>query len=227
MPERLSILLVVSFASSSAWWLGACGGGAAGRPAAAVDGYVEAIRAGDYGRAYDLMSARYKKEHTKEDFVRMMKESPTEVRETAARLGSKNRKIDVSARLVYGDMSDELLLVEEGGSWRIASDPLSFYPQDTPGHALRSFLRAIDLKRWDVVLRFIPNEYRKHMTEANVKDEFEGKNREDNATMRRILKGSLDSHIEQQGDTARMPFGDRYEVRFRREDGVWKIEDPY
>src|SRR5688572_19428301 len=219
MTKRLPILLLLL--------LGACGGSSAGRPGSAVDTYVEAIRAGDYARAYDLMSARYKKEHTRDDFIRMMKESPTEVRETAARLGSKNRKVDVSARLVYGDMSDELLLVQEGGQWRVASDPLSFYPQDTPGHALRSFLRAVDLKRWDVVLRFVPNEYRKHMTVANVKDEFEGKNREENANMRRILKSHLDNHIEQQGDSARMPFGDRYEVRFRREDGVWKIEDPY
>jgi hypothetical protein len=207
--------------------LAACGGAAGERPGSAVDGYVELLRGGDYGRAYDMMSARYKKEHSREDFIRMMKESPTEVRETAARLGSKNRKVDVSARLVSGDLLDEVLLVQEDGQWRIASDPLSFYPQDTPGHALRSFLRAVDLKRWDVVLRFVPNEYRKHMTDANVKDEFEGKNREENATMRRILKGHLDNHIEQQGDSARMPFGDRYEVRFRREDGVWKIEDPY
>ena len=207
--------------------LTACGGGAGERPGSAVDSYIESLRGGEYGRAYDMMSARYKKEHSREDFVRMMKESPTEVRETAARLGAKNRKVDVSARLVYGDMSDELLLVQEGGQWRIASDPLSFYPQDTPSHALRSFLRAIDLKRWDVVLRFVPNEYKKHMTAKNVQDEFEGKNREENSTMRRLLKSQLDNHIEQQGDSARMPFGDRYEVRFRREDGVWKIEDPY
>ena len=205
----------------------ACGGMGSGRPGSAVDSYVKAIRDGNYSRAYDLMSARYKKEHSRDDFIRMMQESPTEVRETAARLGSKNRKIDVSARLVYGDMSDELLLVQEDGQWRVASDPLSFYPQDTPSHALRSFLRAVDLKRWDVALRFVPNEYRKHMTEANVREEFEGKNREDNANMRRLLKANLDNHIEQQGDTARMPFGDRFEVRFRREDGVWKIEDPY
>jgi len=210
------------------WLLGACPGGAARRPNAAVDTYVGALRSRDYGRAYDLMSARYKKEHSRDDFIRMMKESPTEVRETAARLGAQNRKVDVSARLVYGDMSDELLLVQEGGQWRIATDPLSFYPQDTPGHALRSFLRAIDLRRWDVVLRFVPNEYRKHMSENNVRDEFEGKeSREENSTMRRLLKANLDNHIDQQGDTARMPFGDRYEVRFRREDGVWKIEDPY
>ncbi len=207
---------------------GACVGGGAGRPNAAVDRYVASLRAGDYGRAYEFMSARYKKEHSREDFIRMMKESPTEVRETAARLGAQNRKVDVSARLVYGDMSDELTLVQESGEWRIATDPLSFYPQDTPGHALRSFLRAIDLRRWDVVLRFVPNEYRKHMSEANVRDEFEGKeSREENSTMRRLLKANLDNHIDQQGDSARMPFGDRYEVRFRREDGVWKIEDPY
>ena len=42
-----------------------------------------------------------------------------------------------------------------------------------------------------------------------------------------LLKANLDNHIEQQGDSARMPFGDRYEVKFKREEGVWKIEDLY
>jgi len=83
------------------------------------------------------------------------------------------------------------------------------------------------LKRWDVALRFVPNEYKKFMREKDIETEFEGPNREDNSTYLQLLRTNLDSPIEQQGDGARMPFGDRYEVKFKREDGLWKIEDLY
>lgn len=206
---------------------GACGGSAAGRPSAAVDAYARALQAGDYAKAYELMSARYRREHPREEFIRLMKESPAEVRETSARLRAGGRQIEVTARLRYGEMGDELVLVEEGGEWRIASDPLAFYAQDTPARALRSFLRAVELKRWDVVLRFVPDEYRRRMTAAHVREEFEGENKEQNENILRQLKAQLDNPIDIQGDVARMPFGDRYEVKFKRERGLWKIEDLY
>lgn len=205
----------------------ACGGPSTNRPAAAVDAYAAALAAGDYNRAYDLMSARYRREHTREDFVAMLGQSPTEVRETAARLRAGARRVEVSARLQYGDLGDELLIVEEHGEWRIGGDPLDFYPQDTPAKALRSFLRAVRAQRYDVVLRFVPDEYRRLMTADQVKRQFEGKEAVPTLEALRLLAASLDNPIEQQGDSARMPFGERYEVKFKREDGDWKIEDPF
>jgi hypothetical protein len=204
-----------------------CARSAASRPTAAVDAYVAALEAGDWSRAYDLLSARYRREHTREEFVRMMRESQAEARETAARLRAGARRVEVEARLDYGDPREELLLVEEGGAWRIAGDPLLFYPQDTPSRALRSFLRAVHLQRWDVALRFVPSDYRAHMTEADVAAEFEGERREENEAILRLLTANADNVIEVQGDLARMPYGDRYEIRFKREDGIWKIEELY
>jgi hypothetical protein len=204
----------------------ACGGVSADRPLSAVDGYVAALRGGDFGRAYQFMSARYRREHSRDDFIRMMKDSPQEVRQTADRLTASDRKVDVSAKFVYDDLRDELPLVFEGGSWRIASDPLEFYPQDTPAHALRSFVRAAELKRYDVLLRFVPNQWRAEMTEAKVREQFEGDKKDDVAQMIRLITANLDNAIEQEGDKAHMTYGDRYDVKFIREDGVWKIKDP-
>jgi hypothetical protein len=226
---RIRLLLPLAWAPAVALALataGACGGASANRPTGAVDGYVAALRAGDFGRAYELMSERYKKEHTRDDFIRMMKDSPQEVRETAARLSSSERRVEVAARFVYDDLHDELQLVEEGGQWRIAGDPLDFYPQDTPAHALRSFVRAVELKRYDVVLHFVPNKWREEMTPEKLKDQFEGERREEVGQMMRLLIANLDNPIEQQGDEARMPYGDRFEVKFLREEGLWKIADP-
>jgi hypothetical protein len=206
--------------------LAACGGPSAERPLGAVDSYVAALRGGDYGRAYELMSSGYRRGHSKDDFVRMLKESPAEVKQTAERLSADGRKVEVSARFVTDDLHDELPLVFEGGSWRLSSDPLEFYPQDSPPHALRSFLRAIELHRYDVLLRFVPNQWRAEMTAEKVKEQFEGERKEEISRMVRLLTANLENPIDIEGDRARMPYGDRYEVKFIREDGVWKIKDP-
>jgi hypothetical protein len=206
--------------------LAACGASPARQPLSAVDAYAAALRAGDFGRAYELMSSRYRREHSRDDFVRMMKDSPQEVKQTAARLTSSNRRVEVAARFVYDDLRDELPLVLEDGGWKIASDPLEFYPQDTPSHALRSFVRAIELRRYDVVLRFVPNRWRQEMNEAKVREQFEGEKREEVVQMMRLLGANLENPIEQEGDKARMPYGERFEVKFIREDGVWKVADP-
>ena len=205
---------------------GGCATSSASQPLSAVDAYAGALRAGDFNRAYDLMSARYRREHSREDFIRMMKDSPQEVRHTSARLTSSNRRVEVAARFVYDDLRDELPLVLESGGWRIASDPLEFYPQDTPSHALRSFVRAVELRRYDVVLRFVPNRWRQEMNEGKIREQFEGEKREEVVQMMRLLSANLENPIEQEGDKARMPYGERYEVKFLREDGVWKVADP-
>jgi hypothetical protein len=205
---------------------GACGASPARQPLSAVDAYAAALRAGDYGRAYELMSSRYRREHSRDDFIRMMKDSPQEVKQTASRLTSSNRRVEVAARFVYDDLRDELPLVLEDGGWKIASDPLEFYPQDTPNHALRSFVRAVELKRYDVVLRFVPNRWRQEMNETKIREQFEGEKREEVVQMMRLLSANLENPIEQEGDKARMPYGERFEVKFVREDGIWKVSDP-
>ncbi len=206
--------------------LAACGSGGSGRPATAVKSYVRAIRSADYDAAYRLMSDRYRKEHTREQFIKMMSESPEDVRQTAERLSAGGHRVEVSARFVYDDLRDEITLVEEGGTWKLATNPLDFYPQDTPARTVRSFVRAIELQRWDVVMRFVPNKYREHMSVEDIKAQFEGAEHEDVGTMVRVLTANLDNNISQQGDEARMQYGDRYEIKLIREDGMWKVEDP-
>jgi hypothetical protein len=203
----------------------ACGA-ATPAPVRAVDLYVAALEAGDFGRAYDLMSSSFREQHKRDDFVRRMKESPAEVRETAARMRAGQRRVHVSAHLKFDDLNDELQLVEEGEGWRIANDPLDFYPQDTPARTLRSFVRAVELKRYDILLRFVPDKWKAGMTADKLQAEFEGERREEIGALMRALTANLDNAISQQGDEARMPYGDRFEVRFVREGGSWKISDP-
>src|SRR5688500_4025192 len=141
--------------------LAACGGS---RSAAegALDRYGKALSDQDYEAAYELMSSSFRAKMSREEFVKLMRDSPSEVRETARRLDKKPSRTEISAEFEYG-LGDTMRLVQEGGSWKIASNPLAFYDQTSPRTALRSFLRAYRLERWDVMLRFVPDKYREKM----------------------------------------------------------------
>ncbi len=216
-PSAVVVVVVAALAAAG------CPGHRGG-PATTLEKYSAALGRHDYSAAYDMMSEKFRAEHTKEEFARMMKENRREVQETAARLKVAHRTLEVTAELRYG-LGDRLRLVRESGGWRVASNPIRFYSLATPRDALRSFVRAYRLKRWDVMLRFVPAKYREHMNVDKLREQFEGVHREELATMMNMLEANLDVPIEDKGNEARMPYGDRYEVKFVREDGLWRIQD--
>ena len=202
--------------------LAACGGNRG--PSQTLDKYGTALKNRDFSTAYDLMSSSFRGKVSREDYVRMMRDNQREVAETADRLRGKKGSLEVSAEFEYG-LGDKMLLVQEGGRWRIAANPLGFYDQSTPRNALRSFLRAYRLERWDVMLRFVPNSYREKMDPAKMKAQFTGPSREQMENLINTLEANVDEPIIERGNDARMSYGDRFEVKFVKEDGVWKLKD--
>jgi len=197
-----------------------CGGGAGRGPTSTLDAYASALDRGDWGAAYDMMSESFRAKTPRAEFNRMMAESRAEVRETSRRLRARG-KLSMTAELHFG-LGDTMRLVQEGGRWRVASNPVLFYSHATPRESLRSFLRAYRLKRWDVMLRFVPDAYAEKMTVDTLRKQFDD---DEVASMMNTLEANLEAPIEDKGSHARMPYGDRYEVQFVREDGLWKIED--
>lgn len=204
--------------------LAACGGPRAA-PTGTLDRYASALKARNYDAAYDLMSSGFRAQVSKDEFVRMMRDNPREVSDTASRLTGKKSRIEVTAELTYG-LGDTLHLVHESGAWRIAENPLAFYDQSTPRAALRSFLRAYRLERWDVMLRFVPKAYAELMNADKMKSQFAGQERkEEMSQLMNMLEANLDEPIDEQGNEARMRYGAGFEVKFVREDGRWRLRD--
>ncbi|MDQ3334737.1 MAG: hypothetical protein M4D80_06230 [Myxococcota bacterium] len=202
--------------------LAACGSGTG--PSGTLDSYGKALKNRDYSAAYELMSSSFRGKVSRDDYVRMMRDNPREVDETADRLRGKKGSLEVSAEFEYG-LGDRMLLVQEDGNWRIAANPLGFYDQSTPRNALRGFLRAYRLERWDVMLRFVPNTYREKMDPAKMKAQFTGPSREQMENLINTLEANVDEPIIERGNDARMSYGDRFTVTFVREDGAWKLKD--
>jgi hypothetical protein len=193
-------------------------------PSQTLDKYGTALKNHDFGAAYDLMSSGFRGKVSREDYVRMMRDNPREVDETAERLRGKHGSLEVSAEFEYG-LGDQMRLVQEGGSWRIATNPLNFYDQSSPKAALRSFIRAFRLERWEVMLRFVPNQFREKMDTTKMKAQFTGPSKDQVETLMNSLEANVDEPITERGNDARMSYGDRFEVKFVKEDGVWKLKD--
>jgi hypothetical protein len=204
--------------------LGACGGGAQS-PKAALHEYAQALREQQPERAYELMSAEFRGRHTLDEFRLMLKDNREEAQETADRLALESSQVAISAEFEYG-LDERMRLVKEDGEWRIASNPLSFYSQKTPRDAVRSFVRAYTLKRWEVMLRFVPTSYKERMTVEMVKLQFEGPRQEAMSEMMDKLRVNLSGATAdiQKGNQARLRYGDSYEVELVREQGLWKIK---
>lgn len=193
-------------------------------PNQTLDKYGRALKNHDFGAAYDLMSSSFRGKVSRDDYVRMMRDNPREVDETADRLRGKHGSMEVSAEFEYG-LGDTMRLVQEGGRWRISSNPLGFYDQSSPRAALRSFIRAYQLERWDVMLRFVPNAYREKMDAAKMKAQFTGPSREQMETLLNNLEANVDEPIIERGNDARMSYGERFTVQFVKEDSAWKLKD--
>ncbi len=210
--RRVLILLVVA----------ACGRSSG--PSNTLDKYGRALKNHDFGESYDQMSSSFRSKVSRDDYVRMMRDNPREVDETADRLRGKHGSLEVSAEFEYG-LGDQMRLVQEGGEWKISTNPLGFYDQTSPKSALRSFIRAFRLERWDIMLRFVPNQYREKMDTAKMKAQFTGASKEKMETLMNTLEANVDEPIVERGNDARMSYGEKYEVKFQKEDGVWKLKD--
>ena len=75
------------------------------------------------------------------------------------------------------------------------------------------------------MLRFVPNQYREKMDAAKMKAQFTGPSKEQVETLMNTLEANVDEPIVERGNDARMSYGDRFEVKFVKEDGVWKLKD--
>jgi len=202
-----------------------CGGARGEAPVATLDSFAHALRDQDYEAAYALLSSAYRADVGYEAFVRVARDNPEEVSDLLARVAQTRDGAEITAS-VRLDEGEALQLVLEDGHWRLVGNVVEFYDQSTPRAAIRSFVRAMERRRYDVVMRFVPRADLEGMSEERMRTAWEGEGREEIERLLEGLRASLDNPIEEVGDRATMAYGQRHTVQLVREDGVWKIEDP-
>jgi hypothetical protein len=179
--------------------------------------YLHAVQAGQLDEAYGLLSEAYRAKHDRTAFAREVSE---EEPSSAAVAAGNSTELCAEVRLQEGA---PLRLVLERSGWRLDSSPLHFYPQSTPEEALRSFIRAAERRRYDVLLRFIPNRYRAEFTAASLEKRWEQDERATFSAGIAAAKAHLTDPLLRRGEEARLPLGGHRELHLVREEGIWKV----
>jgi hypothetical protein len=218
------------------WWaLWMCGVGAisagctaaahtGGDPQSVLQAYAHALEEGRADDAYRLLSEEARRGISLEAFRRTVKDDPDGVREIGRMLQRPTAPPTVTATITSPG-GQELHLVLEDGTWRVDASSIELYAQDTPRHAIQGFIRAIERKRYDVVMRYVPESHREGLDATKLKSAWEGHEKDEIEQVVSALKQALPTaSIEETGERAAMPYG-AGTMQLVREHGLWKIEN--
>jgi hypothetical protein len=125
-------------------------------PSDTLRAYARALEQGRVDDAYRLLSDEAKRSLSLDAFRRAVQENPQDVMEIAQAIARPSSDPVVTATVTVPN-GDELQLVYEGGRWRVDAAAVDLYGQATPRQALMGFLRAFDRRRYDVILRYVPD----------------------------------------------------------------------
>ncbi|WP_394850213.1 hypothetical protein LZC95_22495 [Pendulispora brunnea] len=219
--SRFSAMVALAAAVSA---LVGCGAGQAEDPESALRAYARALEEGRSDDAYRMLSDEARRGISPDAFRRMLKDSPEEVREIGRALQRPTAPPVVTA-VVTSPSGQELELVLEKGKWKVESNAIDLYAQDTPRHAVQGFVRALERRRYDVILRYVPDAHKEGLDSAKLKQAWEGYDKEEMSQLIAALRQALPAaSIEEAGDRATMPYG-AGTMQLVREHGLWKIED--
>lgn len=204
-----------------------CGATNASNPRSVLDAYAAALQDGRADDAYRMLSDDARRGITLEAFRTLVKQNKAEALELGKSLARPTDDPYVTATVPLSS-GDTITLVLEDGRWRIDASALDFYSQATPRQAIVGFIRAFSRKRWDVLLKYVPDAHKEGLTEDRLKAAWgegkpEGKRVEE--VVEAVRQSLPTATIEETGDRATMAYGSAGTVLFVRERGAWKIED--
>ncbi len=118
--------------------------------------YARALEEKRVEDAYSLLSEEARRAIPLDAFRRMVLENPEDVIEVARALARPSGTPEVHATVTLPN-GEELRLLFEDGRWRVDAAAVDLYGQQTPRQTLLGFLRAYEKKRYDVILRYVPD----------------------------------------------------------------------
>ncbi len=215
------LVIPMSFAVAN----GCAAGKGSTDPAVALSNYAHALRDGRIDDAYAMLSDEARRDLSRAAFAKLASQMPEEVADLAKSLQRPPTSTTVTAK-VTNTKGETLLLVFEKGAWHIDSSAVDLYSQETPRRAAESFLRALERKRYDVLLKFVPDTIRTGLDAARLKEQWEqGPDHPSVARLQVNLKQALlTEKIEETGESAALPY-EGGTLLFKREHGVWRIEN--
>jgi len=209
------------------FWGCSAGAPQARGPGETLQAYAAALEASRVEEAYSMLSDEARREISLDAFRRMVRESPQEVLEISRALQRPTSPPLVTAT-ISSPSGETLVLIYEGGRWKVDSSAVDLYAQNTPRQAVTAFVRAFERQRFDVLMRFVPEAKRPGLDAKKLQESWSGNSKEAQDLQRRVqaVKSAIASAaVEEVGDRATMPFGAAGTVQLVREHGLWRIEE--
>ena len=181
------------------------------KPGPAVEAYLRAIEQGDVDAIYALMSEESKRAISREELARIIHDQKAELAGYAGSIKSTQRVVKARAKIRYDD--GELVTLElVDGRFRVAAADALPAAAKTPEQALGQLRRVLARRSYAGLMRVLSPKTRAAV-ERDLRSLVEGLNEPD----------ALEIDVVGDAATVRVPGG--HEVKLRREDGVWHIDD--
>ena len=194
-------------------------------PAATMASFGAALAHGDLRAAYQLTSAAFQRRMPYEAFAAGLAAAGAEPAALGQRLVAEAGAVAPRVALTL-ELGEEVPLVLEGGRWRIDGPVYEAWGQATPRAAVRTFIRALEAHRYDIVLRLVPDRYRAGLSADRLRAFWEGEHKDEHQALLARVRSAAQGPLTETGDEARLSVAPDRVVRLVREAGQWKIEDP-
>ena len=194
-------------------------------PAATMASFGAALARSDLRGAYQLTSVAFQRRMPYDAFVAQLTAAGAEPAALGQRLVVESTAVVPRVEVTL-ELGEQVPLVLEGGRWRIDGPPYEAWGQATPRAAVRTFIRAVDARRYDIVLRLVPDRYRAGLSADRLRAFWEGDQREGHQALLARIRAAAQAPLTETGDEARLSVAPDRVVKLVREAGRWKIEDP-
>lgn len=193
-------------------------------PGAIVASFGAALVRGDLRAAYQLTSEAFQHRVPFEAFAAGLTAAGAEPAALGQRMVAEAPAIAprVDVTLALGE---RVPLVLEAGRWRVDGPVYEAWGQGTPRAALRTFVRALDARRYDVVLRLVPDRYRGGLSPERLRSFWEGEHKDEHRALLELIRAAASAPLTETGEEARLSLPADREVTLVREAGQWRIED--
>lgn len=205
-------------------------------PLPVVRRYLDLTTDGQVDAAYASLSDDFKRRCDRTCFARILTTQRPELIQARAQVRAGEARVETQARLTLSDgtvlqLAQAPIPVDAPPEKGVAvpflfsENPLDFYPQDTPERTLRSFARAVQARRYEALLRFIPQSLEEQYTLDALRERFDGPGR--TALLKQL--DTITRHLsepfvfERDGRLAKLPIGDGKETRLLFEESRWRV----
>jgi len=180
-------------------------------PVVVVDAYANAIERGDADALWVLMSEQSRRTVSREELRRVLAEQKDELKQHAADLASGDRVVNAQAEVRFAD-GEVVSLDLDDGEFRVAAADGLPAAAKTPLQALHQLRRVLARRSYAGLLRVMSPR-----TRASLEHD-----------LRSLVEGLTEPEaldVDVRGDVATVLVPGGHEVRMRREDGIWYIDD--